>query len=85
MGAPENLIFLRELAGRCGVPALANCLLRMSCFAEAPNEAEAQVIVCQLDCVADETTCDAATRALASMLARCWLRGAPGQGMTAIR
>lgn len=71
MGAPEAMGPVA--AWRGGDTALAACLLALSRFAEHPEGAQAQRIVCLLDCLAEDPRSDAATRALAALLAQRWL------------
>jgi len=67
--------WLRETAMAATVPALASSLVTMTQFVEHPSIEAAQRIVCQLDCVSDDESCDAATRAICALLARSWLYG----------
>lgn len=59
-----------------GDTCLAACLLAMTRFVEQPCGWNAQRIVCLLDCLADDPHTDAATRAIAALLAQRWLYGA---------
>jgi hypothetical protein len=53
--------------------ALAAALFAMTRYAESPRAAVAQMVVCHLDCVADDERCDALTREVCAALARRWL------------
>jgi hypothetical protein len=75
MGARESDFRLQETALMAHTPALASCLVAMTQFAEAPTSEIAQRIVCHLDCASEDESCDAATRAICALLARCWLYG----------
>ncbi|GAA5169857.1 hypothetical protein [Viridibacterium curvum] len=75
MGAPDSLGTLADIAAACDARALAATLLAITRYAEFPSRAAQEVVACHLDCVADEDACDNATRAIASLLSRCWLYG----------
>ena len=75
MGAPDSIGTLADIAAACDARALASTLLAMTRFAERPSAGAAEAIACHLDCVADEEACDSATRAIATLLSRCWLYG----------
>jgi hypothetical protein len=75
MGAREPDLHLVETALMASAPALASCLVAMTQFAESPMPANVQRIVCHLDCASEDESCDAATRAICALLARCWLYG----------
>jgi len=79
MGAPEINGLLEELALRSHSPSLGVALLALTRFVEHPEKGSPEAIACQLDCVADDESCDAATRAIAALLTRCWLYGEPAR------
>jgi hypothetical protein len=68
----EQSLMATALASRS--PALASTLVTITRFVERPSAAEAQRVVCQLDCAGEECS-EPATRAICQLLARCWLYG----------
>lgn len=76
MGAPEIELWSASSERLAAETRLAACLLAMTQFVEQPCGWGAQRIVCLLDCLAEDTTSDAATRAIATLLAQRWMFGA---------
>ncbi|MFA9439707.1 hypothetical protein ACDA63_08730 [Uliginosibacterium sp. sgz301328] len=65
-----------EAAGLCEAArfsALAAALFAMTRYAESPQLAVAQMVVCHLDCVAEDERCDVLTREVCAALARRWM------------
>ncbi|GAB4056955.1 hypothetical protein [Uliginosibacterium sediminicola] len=85
MGAFDSIALLSDLALASRTPALASTLLAMTRYMEWPTEGAAQAIACHLDCVAEDEDCDAATRAIAALLARCWLYGGIAENLVDAR
>ncbi|MGC3961901.1 MAG: hypothetical protein QM803_00885 [Rhodocyclaceae bacterium] len=72
---------VNEAGGLCEAArfsALAAALFAMTRYAESPRLAVAQMVVCHLDCVAEDERCDALTREVCAALARRWMGHAVG-------